>query len=111
MKERMRSVHYEEDQKILAEYRHALAKALQGYYVRIEEYNVVICPQGNLLRQKSVKRNGYIRYCNKLACKYCRKTCCPSHHKELDMSPRKQIIPTPLKRAELKAMKQSIAEM
>ena len=45
------------------------AKALAGYFVRDAERNLVYCPQGEILRQKSIKRNGMIRYCNKLACK------------------------------------------
>lgn len=45
------------------------AKALEGYFVRDAERNLVYCPQGEILRQKSIKRNGMIRYCNKLACK------------------------------------------
>lgn len=47
------------------------AKALEGYFVRDAERNLVYCPQGEILRQKSIKRNGMIRYCNKLACKKC----------------------------------------
>ena len=43
------------------------AKALEGYFVRDAERNLVYCPQGEILRQKSIKRNGMIRYCNKLA--------------------------------------------
>lgn len=42
-------------------------KALEGFFVRDAERNPVYCPQGEILRQKSVKRNGSIRYCNKLA--------------------------------------------
>lgn len=48
------------------------AKALEGYFVRDAERNLVYCPQGEILRQKSIKRNGMIRYCNKLACKKCK---------------------------------------
>ena len=43
------------------------AKALEGYFVRDAERNLAYCPQGEILRQKSTKRNGMIRYCNKLA--------------------------------------------
>ena len=43
------------------------AKAAEGYFVRAAERNFVYCPQGQMLRQKSIKRNGMIRYCNKLA--------------------------------------------
>ena len=42
------------------------------------------CPQGEILRQKSVKRNGSIRYCNKLACKRCKNKCTVSKFKEAD---------------------------
>lgn len=51
------------------------AKALEGYFVRDAERNLVYCPQGEILRQKSIKRNGMIRYCNKLACKKCKCIC------------------------------------
>ena len=51
------------------------AKALEGYFVRDAERNLVYCPQGEILRQKSIKRNGMIRYCNKLACKKCKCKC------------------------------------
>lgn len=50
------------------------------------------CPQGEKLRQKSIKRNGMIRYCNKLACKHCKNKCTTSEHKEVDFSKDKLII-------------------
>lgn len=59
-------------------------KALEGFFVRDAERNLVYCPQGEILRQKSVKRNGYIRYCNKLACKKCKNKCTASKFKEAD---------------------------
>lgn len=59
-------------------------KALEGFFVRDAERNLVYCPQGEILRQKSVKRNGYIRYCNKLACKRCKNKCTTSKFKEAD---------------------------
>ena len=43
--------------------------ARQGYFVRDAAKNLVYCPQGSILRQKSLKKDGRIRYCNKLACK------------------------------------------
>ena len=43
----------------------------EGLFVRDAERNLVVCPAGELLRQKSVKRNGNVRYANKLACKRC----------------------------------------
>lgn len=60
--------------------------ALQGYFVRDAEKNLVYCPQGNVLRQKSTKKNGHIRYCNKLACKKCSHKCTTSAFKEADFS-------------------------
>lgn len=60
--------------------------ALQGYFVRDAEKNLVYCPQGNILRQKSIKKNGHIRYCNKLACKKCSHKCTTSAFKEADFS-------------------------
>lgn len=59
-------------------------KALEGFFVRDAERNLVYCPQGEVLRQKSIKRNGYIRYCNKLACKRCKNKCTTSKFKEAD---------------------------
>ena len=46
-------------------------RAAEGLFVRDAERNLVVCPAGELLRQKSVKRNGNVRYANKLACKRC----------------------------------------
>lgn len=59
-------------------------KALEGFFVRDAERNLVYCPQVEILRQKSVKRNGCIRYCNKLACKRCKNKCTTSKFKEAD---------------------------
>ena len=61
-------------------------KALEGYFVRDAERNLVYCPQGEILRQKSIKRNGNIRYCNKLACKRCKCKCTNSKFKEADFN-------------------------
>lgn len=61
-------------------------KALEGFFVRDAERNLVYCPQGEILRQKSIKRNGNIRYCNKLACKKCKCKCTISKFKEADFS-------------------------
>jgi len=68
------------------------AKAAEGYFVRDAERNLVYCPEGQLLRQKSVKRNGMIRYCNKLACQHCKNKCTTSEHKEVDFSKDKLVI-------------------
>ena len=62
------------------------AKALEGYFVRDAERNLVYCPQGEILRQKSIKRNGMIRYCNKLACNRCKHKCTTQKFKEADFS-------------------------
>lgn len=61
-------------------------KAAQGYFVRDAERNLVYCPQGEVLRQKSIKRNGMIRYCNKLACKRCKHMCTSADFKEADFN-------------------------
>lgn len=63
-----------------------ILKAREGYFVRDAESNLVFCPQGKILRQKSVKKNGNIRYCNKLACKNCKHKCTKSEWKEVDFS-------------------------
>ena len=68
--------------------------ALDGYFVRDAEANLVYCPAGAILRQKSLKRNGLIRYCNKLACKKCKSKCTASEFKEADFS-KDQIIKKP----------------
>lgn len=47
------------------------ARAKEGYFVRDPEANLVYCPQGEILRQKCIKKNGNIRYANKNACKHC----------------------------------------
>lgn len=46
-------------------------RAAEGYFVRDLERNLVYCPRGEILRQKSVTKKGDIRYANKLACKRC----------------------------------------
>lgn len=48
-----------------------LERAKEGYFVRDPERNLVYCPKGEVLRQKSVKKNGNIRYSNKNACRHC----------------------------------------
>lgn len=58
--------------------------ALRGYFVRDAEKNLVYCPQGQMLRQKSIKKDGHIRYCNKLACKKCPHKCTTAAFKEAD---------------------------
>lgn len=68
------------------------AKAAEGYFVRDAGRNFVYCPQGYMLRQKSIKRNGMIRYCNKLACKHCKNKCTTADFKEADFNKDKLII-------------------
>jgi transposase len=47
-------------------------RAEEGYFVRDPGRNLVVCPAGEVLRQKSVKRSGAIRYANKTACRRCK---------------------------------------
>lgn len=67
-----------------------LAKAKEGYFVRDPERNLVYCPNGEILRQKSIKKNGNIRYVNKNACRHCanRNKCYKGKNewKEIDFS-------------------------
>ena len=46
-------------------------RAEEGYFVRDPERNLVYCPNGEILRQKCIKKNGNIRYANKNACRHC----------------------------------------
>lgn len=46
-------------------------RAKAGYFVRDPERNLVYCPNGEILRQKCIKKNGNIRYANKNACRHC----------------------------------------
>ena len=47
------------------------ARAAEGFFVRDVDRNLVYCPSGEILRQKSTKKDGSIVYANKLACKNC----------------------------------------
>lgn len=47
------------------------ARAMEGYFVRDPERNLVYCPKGEILRQKCIKKCGQIRYANKNACRHC----------------------------------------
>lgn len=49
-----------------------LARAKEGYFVRDPERKIVYCPNGEILRQKCIRKNGNIRYSNKNACRHCR---------------------------------------
>lgn len=62
------------------------AKALEGFFVRDAGRNLVYCPQGETLRVKSVKSNGRVYYCNKLACGRCKCRCTAQKFKEADFS-------------------------
>lgn len=46
-------------------------RAGEGYFVRDPEANCVYCPEGAALYQKSIKKTGDIRYCNKKMCRQC----------------------------------------
>lgn len=48
-----------------------MARAKEGYFVRDPERNLVYCPNGEILRQKCIKKNGNSRYANKNACRHC----------------------------------------
>jgi len=78
------------------------AKALEGYFVRDAERNLVYCPQGEILRQKSIKRSGMIRYCNKLACSKCKCKCTVQKFKEADFGKDTLIKATEAKRKQLR---------
>ena len=60
------------------------SKAIECYFVRDAQRNLVYCPQGETLRQKSIKRSGMIRYCNRLACKHCKCKCTTRNYMEID---------------------------
>lgn len=49
-----------------------MARAKEGYFVRNPKRNLVYCPNGEVLRQKSITKSGYIRYANKNACRHCK---------------------------------------
>ena len=74
-------------------------RAGEGYFVRDPERNLVYCPAGEVLRQKSVKKNGDIRYANKAACRHCknRNKCYKGKNgwKEIDFN--KDILEKPCK--------------
>lgn len=62
------------------------SRAAEGYFVRDFEKDRVYCPAGEILRKKSTRKNGEIRYANKMACKKClsREKCTRSPWKEVD---------------------------
>jgi len=59
-------------------------RAEEGNFVRDIEKNIVYCPEGEMLRQKSKKKNGQTRYCNKEGCRRCKNKCTKSKFKEVD---------------------------
>ena len=67
-------------------------KAQEGYFVRDKEKNRVYCPEGKILRQKSEKKDGSIRYYNKLGCDKCPNKCTKSEYKEIDFPEGKTVI-------------------
>jgi transposase len=66
------------------------SRAADGYYVRDPERDLVYCPGCEMLRRKSIKKNGSTRYANKHACMNCpyRDKCVTGKNrwKELDFS-------------------------
>ena len=61
-------------------------RAAEGFFVRDHDADCVYCPAGEKLRRKSIKKNGDVRYANKLACKRCKHKdrCTKSAWKEID---------------------------
>lgn len=61
-------------------------RAAEGYFIRDLEKDRVYCPTGEILRKKSTRKNGDIRYANKMACKQCeyKSKCTRSVWKEID---------------------------
>jgi len=80
----------EEDRPPYGTVEEMMAQAKDGYFIRDPERNVVYCPAGATLRQKSIKKSGDIRYANKFACKNCKfsKNCISGNAdwKEVDFS-------------------------
>ena len=46
-------------------------RAGEGYFVREPERDLVYCPSGEILREKSIKKNGATRCANKHVCGRC----------------------------------------
>ncbi len=63
-----------------------IKRASEGMFVRDLEKDRVYCPAGEVLRRKSVRKNGDVRYANKMACKNCdyKAMCTRSPWKEVD---------------------------
>jgi transposase len=67
-------------------------RASEGYFVMDFERNCVYCPAGEILRKKSIKPNGNVRYANKYACKRCKHKdrCTSASFKEVDFQDKVQ---------------------
>lgn len=69
--------------------RHALAK--KGFFVIRTDRSGVYCPSGEILSKKSVKNDGRVRFCRKMACYGCSTPCFVktenTRWKEIDFSP------------------------
>ena len=65
--------------------------ALCGFFVIKKDRSGVYCPSGEILRRKSVKNDGRVRYCTKKACSVCHSPCFEISEKkrwrEVDFSP------------------------
>lgn len=60
-------------------------------FIRDIEKEKVYCPEGRILRKKSV-HGDRIRYCNKLACKNCKRPCTRAEYKEVDFREGQKIV-------------------
>lgn len=69
-----------------------LLKAKEGFFVRDAVRNLVYCPEGCILRQKSTTKKGDIRYANRLACKGCSNKCTQEKFKVTQFSKDNLII-------------------
>jgi len=67
-------------------------KASEGFFVRDKDRDLVYCPGGAVLRRKSAKKNGKVRYSNRTACKQCKHKCTSLKCKEVDFGPEKRCI-------------------
>lgn len=65
--------------------------AAEGFFVRSTDSLSVFCPSGAVLRPKSTKKNGRVRYMKKSACYSCASPCFERTEKkkwkEIDFSP------------------------
>jgi transposase len=64
-----------------------LSRAKSGFFIRDIKRDLVYCPEGNILRAKAAKKDGSVRYYNKLACQGCGNKCTKSKWKEIDFRP------------------------